>query len=354
MESHKNTYPLLCSYKNLEKAFNKARKGKSFMPYVVDFEKNKELNLLKLKNELETFSYKPSPLKKFIIQDPKTRVIRKSHFRDRIVHHAIVNILEPIYEKIFIFDSYANRISKGTIAALKRFDNFKRKASGGGALLKNAKNNNLVKGYILKADIKHFFDSVNHEVLLDILKRKIKDKRVIWLVSIVLKNFPNKEKGMPLGNMTSQFFANVYLNELDYFIKHKLRMKAYLRYVDDFVILYESKEVLNVCKDKISKYLKYLKLELHKDKTKIFSLSKGTNLLGFRIFYYYRLLRKRNINQFNKRLEKLKEEYKDGLIDYEQIIASLQGWFAYAIWANTYKLRKSMLREVNEFTSSSS
>ena len=131
MKSYKNIYPKLCSYKNLEKAFQKAKKGKSFKPYVVEFEKNKETNLIQLKNELETFNYQPKPLKKFIIQDPKTRVIRKSEFRDRIVHHAIVNILEPIYEKIFIYDSYANRINKGTIAALKRFDQFKRKASGG-------------------------------------------------------------------------------------------------------------------------------------------------------------------------------------------------------------------------------
>lgn len=136
MKTHKNLYPKLCSYKNLEKAFNKAKKGKSFMPYVVKFEKNLTSNLLKLKKELESFTYKPSQLTKFIIRDPKTRVIRKSNFGDRIVHHAIVNVLEPIYEKIFIYDSYANRIDKGTIAAVKRFDEFKRQVSGGGGISK--------------------------------------------------------------------------------------------------------------------------------------------------------------------------------------------------------------------------
>jgi len=132
MKTYKNLYPKLYSHKNLEKAFNKARKGKSFMPYVIEFEKDLNKNLLQLKKELETLTYKPSKLTKFIIKDPKTRVIRKSEFRDRIVHHAIVNILEPIYEKIFIYDSYANRVNKGTIAAIKRFDKFKREASGGG------------------------------------------------------------------------------------------------------------------------------------------------------------------------------------------------------------------------------
>ncbi|MEK6952207.1 MAG: reverse transcriptase domain-containing protein [Nanoarchaeota archaeon] len=331
MKTFKNLYPKLCSHNNLETAFYKASKGKSFKWYVKEFEDNLTDNLLQLKKELESFTYKPEPLKKFIIRDPKTRVIRKSNFRDRIVHHAIVNILEPIYEKIFIYDSYANRKNKGTLAAIKKFDQFKRKVSGRGALVTNAKNNNMVRGYALKADIKHYFDSVNHEVLID----------------AILKNFHDKEKGMPLGNMTSQFFANVYLNDMDYFIKHKLKAKYYIRYVDDFVILHQDIEVLEMYKDKISKYLTNLRLELHQNKSKIFSMYKGVNLLGYRVYYHYKLLRKRNINQFNKKLKDIKEKYDAELIDYEQAIRSIKGWFAYAIWANTYKLRKNILRKMD-------
>ncbi len=147
--------------------------------------------------------------------------------------------------------------------------------------------------------------------------------------------------------MTSQFFANVYLNDLDYFIKHKLKAKYYLRYVDDFIILNKNKKTLETNKDKIEKYLKNLNLELHIDKSKIFPLYHKIDLLGFRIFYHYKLLRKRNIKQFNKKLLNLKEKYDAELIDYEQVMDSIQGWFAYAIWANSYKLRKNIVKKVN-------
>jgi len=348
MKSYNNLYPKLCSYKNLEKAYEKAKKNKSFISYVLEFEKNKTKNLLQLKKELETLTYKPKPLTKFIITDPKTRVIRKSDFRDRIVHHAVVLILEPIYEKIFIYDSYANRINKGTLTALKRFDEFKRKVSKNGKLINPSKDNNLVKGYALKADIKHFFDSVDQGILPNILKKKVKDKKIIWLINAVLKNFDNKIKGMPLGNMTSQFFANVYLNELDYFIKHDLKAKYYIRYVDDFVILHENKEILEIYKEKVNNFLKEnLKLELHHDKSKTSSMHKGVNLLGFRVFYYYKLLRKRNIKQFKKRFIDLERQHAGGLIEYSDIIISVQGWFAYAVWGNTYNIRKEIVKKLN-------
>jgi len=351
MKTYKNLYPKLCSYKNLEKAFKKAKKRKSSKSYVKEFEENLNGNLLKLKRELETFTYKPKPLTKFTIRDPKTRVIRKSAFRDRIVHHAIVNILEPIYEKIFIYDNYANRIDKGTILALKRFDKFKKKVSQNGKLIYSTQYKNLIKGYVFKADIKKFFDSVDQEKLIEIIKRKIKDKRMIWLVTQILKNFDNKKIGMPLGNMTSQFFANVYLNDLDYFVKKRLGMKYYLRYVDDFIILHENKKVLEDCRKKIEKYLKNLRLELHKDKSKIFSMYKGVNFLGFKIFYFHKLARKRNVKQFEKRIEQLKFKYKENLIDYDNIMGSICGWFAYAMWGDTYKLRKKYAKEINNFLS---
>ncbi len=163
----------------------------------------------------------------FIIRDPKTRKICKSAFRDRIVHHAIVNILEPIYEKIFIYDSYANRKNKGQHKALERFYYFLRKVTSNGRKLNGIKDKNYVCGYCLKIDIKRYFDNVSHEILINILKKKIKDENVICLIKQILENNLNnvKTKSMPLGNYTSQFFANVYLNELDYFVKHKLKIK---------------------------------------------------------------------------------------------------------------------------------
>ncbi len=341
MKTYKNLYSELCSYKNLELAFKKARKNKTFMPYVKRFEKDLKSNILQLKEELENFTYKPLKLKKFIIRDPKTRTIHSSKFRDRIVHHAIVNILEPIYEKIFIYDSFASRKDKGTHKAILRFDKFKRKVSKNGRLIKNHYDNNSIQGYCFKADIRHYFDTVDHNTLINILKRKIKDENTLILIKIILNNFNQKikNKGMPLGNLTSQFFANVYLNDLDYLIKHKLKIKYYIRYVDDFVILHPSKQKLKLYKIAINYFIKQkLKLELHPDKSKIFLLSKGVSLLGYRIFYYPKLLRKSNIRDFKKKVKIYKEEK----IEKEEFIRKISGWIGYATWANTYKLRKNL------------
>ena len=164
-----------------------------------------------------------------------------------------------------------------------------------------------------------------------------------------LKNFDDPDKGMPLGNMTSQFFENVYLNSLDYFVKHKLKMKYYLRYVDDFVILHESKEKLEECKDKISKYIRHLRIRLHPDKSKIFSLYKGVTLLGFKEFYLYRIARKRNVRYFKKKFIDLKIRYREEEIGPTDFLNSLEGWFGYVMWGNTYNLRRDIARKVARF-----
>jgi len=352
MKTYKNIYPKLCSFKNLELAFRKASKGKSKKFYVIEFKKNLKQNLLDFKKELEWETYKPSKLTKFTIRDPKTRLIRKLIFKDRIVHHAVVNILEPIYEARFITDNYANRLNKGTISALEKLDKFKRKVSKNGQLVPHALTNNMIKGYVFKADIRKFFDSINQAKMIEILKRKIKDEKIIWLVIKILKNFDDKRKGMPLGNMTSQFFANVYLNDLDQFIKRRLKAKNYLRYVDDFVILHQSKEKLKEYKDKIEKYLMNLKLELHPDKSKIFPLYKGVDFLGFKVFYSHKRARKRNVNHFKKRLEKFKKSYAYGDISKSKFIASVEGWLAYIMWGNTYNLRQKLAKRIEKFLES--
>ena len=154
---------------------------------------------------------------------------------------------------------------------------------------------------------------------------------------------------MPLGNLTSQFFANVYLNELDQFVKHKLKAKYYIRYVDDFVILHNDSTILEVYKNKINKFLKEeLKLELHHDKSKVFSLANGTTFLGYRIFYHYKLLRKSNLRKFQGNLERKIRLYELGMKSYDSLWSSLEGWSGYAIWADTYKLRKNIGRSLRK------
>ena len=351
MKTYKNLYPKIYSYKNLELAFEKAKKNKSSLRYIVDFEKNLQSNLLQLQQELSSLAYSPSPLKRFTVRDPKTRTIHASTFRDRVVYHAICNIIETVFDKRFIHDSYANRKGKGNLKAVQRFDRFKRKISRNGRPIYGACHNNEVLGYVLKADIKHYFEEVSHNILLKIIAGRIQDKKVMGLIAQILNNFNTKirGKGMPLGNLTSQFFANIYLHELDKFVKHKLKAKYYLRYVDDFIIMHHSGEQLAQWKEQINNFLKQeLKIELHPEKSKITPLRKGIIFLGYRIFYHHKLLKKSNLRKFQRGFQEQLSLLENGVGEgnFEMIFQSSQGWFGYAIWANTYKLRRNIIKRL--------
>ncbi len=351
MKTYKKLYSAFCTSENLKLAFRKARKNKTSLPYVISFQDNLQKNLEKLQEELINHTYQPKPLKKFIIRDPKTRTIHASNFRDRIVYHALVNIIEPIYEKIFIYDSYASRKNKGAHKAVARFDNFKKKVSKNGKLLKKASNKNQVLGYAFKADIKHYFETVDHEILISIVRRKIHDENIIWILRKILENFETnlKGKGMPLGNLTSQFFANVYLNELDHFVKGKLKAKYYIRYVDDFVILDSNKQMLLYYKNVIDCFLKnHLLLELHPAKSKIIPLSQGISFLGYKIFYKYKRLRKTNRKAFARKFQSKIDSFQEGAVSYDQLLNFVLSWFSYAKWANTYRLRKKIIQKINK------
>jgi len=176
---------------NLANAWRNARMGKTKKDYVIEFEKNTRQNLLDLRNLLLTQTYSPKPLKTFILRDPKTRKISKSAFIDRIVHHALVRIIEPIFDKIFIYDSCANRKGKGNLFALERFDHFKRKVT----------NNLHSEGFCLKADIKHYFDTIDHDIFFSIIKKKINDERVFWLIKQILTNLPCGQMGGGRSNL---------------------------------------------------------------------------------------------------------------------------------------------------------
>lgn len=324
---------------NLTLAWRKARKGKTKKKDIIEFEKRLIENLLELHHELKNKTYRPVPLATFILRDPKTRVISKSDFRDRIVHHAVILTMGNLLEKHFIYDSCANQIGKGALFALSRFDKYYKK------ITRNFTRN----VFCLKADIKHYFKEVDHEILIGIIKRNITDDDIIWLIQQILNNNginqDNAQKGMPLGNYTSQFFGNVYLHELDYFVKHKLKAKYYVRYVDDFVILHHSREQLEKWKFGIDKFLKEnLKIELHPEKSRIIPLSRGIDFVGFRNFYHYRLLRKRNIKKMLMKIQL----FKDGLLPSEKLLESHQGWQAYAKWANSHKLRERISNEIQK------
>ena len=339
--ANNDLYIEICSYENLERAFQKARSGKTLKPYVIEFEQRLKENLQTLQVELFFQTYKPRPLETFILRDPKTRKISKSDFRDRVVHHAICNIIESLFEKGFIFDSYANRIGKGTLKAIERFEYFARIVSRG----------HTRPCSVLKADIRHYFETLDHTILLKVLGKKIQDQRALWLIQVILSNHQTEEpgKGMPLGNLTSQFFANVFLNELDQFVKHKLRAKYYIRYVDDFVILDSSKERLIEYKAKIDLFLRdRLNLNLHPDKSKILRLEHGVGFLGLRIFPLHKRIQKRNIRRFDKKFKQLHTLYQNSHIEREKVVEHFEGWLSYISHANTFKYRKHLVRMFNQ------
>ncbi len=314
------------------------------------FDAHWRLELCILLRELRTQTYKPLKMKTFVLRDPKTRVISISDFRDRVVHHAIVNVLQPIYEPRFIYDSYASRKGKGTLAALKRFDSFKQKVTKNGKLFSNAKNNNDVQGFVLKADIKKYFQSVNHDILISIIRKQVKDEKFLWLITLILDNYKydHQREGMPLGNWTSQFFANVYLNELDQFVKHTLKAKYYIRYVDDFVILHSSEAKLHEYHQKIEYFLTTMKLELNQNKTGIIQVKRGVSFLGYRVFYHYKLLRKKNIWKIKNTIRNSIEEYKKGQMDSGTVLQILESWSSYAMHADTYNFRQTFSKRIKE------
>jgi len=334
-------YSKICDYKNLLLAWQNAKKGKTKRRYIKRFQKNLRNNLRKLQKELIDQTYQPCSLKMFILRDPKTRKISKSTFRDRVVHHALCNIIVPIFEKGFIYDSHANQIGKGTLKAIQRFDTFKRRVS----------RNNTRECFVLKADIRHYFEEIDHQILIEIIKKKIGDEKVIWLIEKIL-SVNSKTKGMPLGNLTSQFFANLYLNELDIFVKHKLRAKCYIRYVDDFVILHESREQLEIWKNEINDFLKdKLKIELHPSKSHVLRLNSGINFLGFRIFFHHKLIRKSNLKNFERKFNNLRILFDEEIIGREKALEALEGWLAYCSHANTHKYRRYIIRNFNKYFS---
>jgi RNA-directed DNA polymerase len=335
-QAPRHMYNELCSYTNLLQAFKKAKKGKTKKHYVKTFQKQLKENLLNLQNELRFHTYQPKPLQTFILKDPKTRKISKSSFKDRIVHHALHTIIEPYFEKTFIHDSYANRKGKGTLKAIHRLNHFKRKVS----------KNNTKACFVLKADIKHYFPTIDHTILLYLIKKKVHDERVLWLISVILANHQTtlQGKGMPLGNLTSQFFANIYLHELDFFIKYTLKAKHYIRYVDDFVILHKEKNKLQTYKTKINTFLKHhLQLQLHTTKTRILHIRQGIPFLGLRIYQNHQLIQKKNLRKLKKKLAKLYTTHAQGTTTYDHLYDVHEGWNAHAKQANTYKLRTRIL-----------
>lgn len=324
----------LINLENLFLAWKEFRKGKTKRKDVQEFEFNLEDNIFELYQDLRNKTYQHSNYTLFYIQDPKLRHIHKAEVRDRIVHHLVSKYLQQVYDKTFIYDSYSCRTGKGTHRAVNRLKSF---------TLKESKNNK-TNFCLLKCDIKKFFDTLDHRVLIDILRQKIKDKDLLWLTKEIISSFhKTKNKGIPLGNLTSQWFANIYLNGLDQFIKHNLKVEHYIRYTDDFVILDKDKEKLQSLVILINNFLKTkLNLSLHPNKIIIRKYNQGTDFLGYVSLPYYRVLRTKTKRRMFRKIENKIKEFKQNEISEESLNQTIQSYLGILSHCNSYKLRREL------------
>ena len=276
-------------------AWKEFLRGKRKKRDVQEFQLNLMDNILDLHRDLKSFKYNHGGYEAFRINDPKPRNIHKASVGDRLLHRAIYRILYSFFDKTFISDSFSYRNNKGTHKALNRFRSFAYKVS----------KNNTKTCWILKCDIRKFFENINHDILIGILKKYITDQNTIWLLKKVIRSFSSKlNTGLPLGNLTSQLLVNIYMNEFDQFVKHKLKTKHYIRYADDFVILSENNNWLENQIEPIKIFLSdRLKLELHPDKVFIKTLASGIDFLGWIHFPDHRILRATTKKRMFKRLK---------------------------------------------------
>jgi len=352
-------YDDICSFISLAASFSKARISHRYAVVVANYSFQLEANLFNLQSRLEDRTYHPRPYKQFTVTKPKTRRVSAPYFEDRIVQHSLVSQIEPIFEKLFIYDSYACRKNKGTHFALKRLKKFLRASAS------KYPNEEI---FILKCDIRKFFQSISWDILVKIISQKIEETETLWLIKQFIVGFQIKEKhlsktseqlslfepedlpvssicrqGLPIGNLTSQLFANIYLNRLDYFVKQNLKEKYYGRYMDDFFIISPDKEKLKEDREKIRLFLQeVLKLELHPRKTFIQKVDQGVCFVGYRVFANYVLVRGSTLINFCQKYSKKRKKYKKGLIDQDKLERCQQSFRGHLKHANAYSLSQKM------------
>lgn len=339
MKTYKHLYDSITSFDNLLLAAKNACKGKRYQPKVSRFHLFLEQELFGLQRELREKSYRPGPYKTFTIHDPKERLISAAPYRDRVVHHALCNLIEPLFDRTFVHDTYANRKGKGTHRAILRYQEFARRYA-----------------YVLKCDIRKFFPSLDHAILKEEIRWKIACPDTLWLIDLIIDHsnpqephavyFPgdhlftpvSRPKGLPIGNLTSQIWGNVYLNRFDHFVKEELRVKGYIRYVDDFVLFSDSKEELKAWRAAITHRLAHLRLIPHPNKTHIHRVGRGVPFLGFRVFPQYKYVLKEKSKRHSRYVRKLLESYLAGQCTPEHLEGSFNSWLGHVRFGASARL----------------
>jgi retron-type reverse transcriptase len=336
MKRHGNLWPELIAFPNLLRAARQAERAKRFRLDVTAFHFHLERELWTLHTELAMQTHRPGPYRSFTIYEPKPRLISAAPYRDRVVHHALCHVLEPIFERCFSFDSYACRKGKGTHAAVRRCQELAWRHH-----------------YVFQADIRKFFPSIHHAILHAAISRKIKDPQVLGLAGVILANsnpqepvldwFPGddlftpaaRRRGLPIGNQTSQFVANDYLDPFNHFVQDRLRTAGYVRYVDDFLIFANDKRELAEVRHGAGKFLGSLRLRLHPTKNAIFPITQGIGFLGYR----------ENVWRFRRRLREMQQQYARGDLFWSDACCRIMSWMGHAQQADTYRLRERLLFE---------
>lgn len=338
-------WPRVIAFENLHRAARRALRGKRSKAYACAFHKDLEANLLALRRELAGGTYQPGAYSTFYIHEPKVRLISAAPFRDRVVHHALVQVLEPIFERRFIHHSYACRAGKGTHAAIAQFRSWAR-----------------ATGTVLKLDLRKFFPSIDHALLVERLGAAVKDPDVLALAALIIarsnpqepvvRYYPGddlftpleRRRGLPIGNLTSQFFANVFLDPLDHYVTDRLGVRRYLRYVDDLVVCHPDKGFLTELRAAIAGRLEASRLSLNEGKSRVRRLSEGVEFLGFLHLPDRTRLGRTAVRRMRARGRRLAEGYRGWLLDWADVRASLQSWNAHAAHGDTYRLRTAVLR----------
>ncbi len=337
----------LLSWENLYEAARKAARGKRKRPDVAGFLLNLEPEVIALRRELETGAYVPGPYRTFVVREPKMRLISAAPFRDRVVHHALTQILEPIFERRFTANSYACRVGFGAHRAI-------REVSAACSRFP----------CVLKCDVRKYFPSIDHEILLEQLTRVVKCKATLALAARIVGGSNSQEEavayfpgdnlftpferrcGLPLGNQTSQFFANVYLNPLDHFVVRELRPGLYARYVDDFLLFGDDKQELASWRQRLVEFLANFRLRLHEGKSRVYHVRDGLTFLGWRLFPDRMRLTRQNVVRARKRLGRAAAAYNCGVLRYEEFQCRLAAWLGHAIHGKTERIRARVLSDV--------
>jgi len=323
----------MCSFESLLNAYKRARRANPNSKSTLVFGWQLEKNIIELRNELINGQYRHGKYHEFIVVDAKKRNIKAAPFRDRIVHQALCATLEPIFERRFIGDSYACRHGKGTHNALLKLESWLRRNDD---------------CYVLSCDISKYFASIDHSILIDVISSRVRDVRIIGICRLIIESADDSpNRGIPIGNLTSQLFANIYLDVFDHYVKRSLGIKHYIRYMDDFLILGDNKKTLYEVKTKISEFLdSRLGLTLHHKKANISPMASGVQFLGYRVFRYYRLLRKSTVTRFARRIRRYKLLIASGAMGNEEFSVGLQSWYAHANYAASRGLIRSLAKRL--------